>query len=174
MHTLQVVDIATRWIERAAVLGRGQAAMVEGFRRVQARLPFPITHLHPDNGSEFFNDHLLRYFGEAVTGQPPPQLPGPPAGTGPPALGHREASFNQWITMTTIVSIAIETTITAAPGPAPTPGTAPQRTWPPDFPPPGGCSPAVHSYLFSVHRTVRSDSDQLPDHRTLLRTPTAW
>ncbi|HLE80082.1 MAG TPA: integrase [Dehalococcoidia bacterium] len=68
VHTLQLVDIATGWSERVAVLGRSQAAMVEGFRRVQARLPFPITHLHPDNGSEFFNDHLIRYFGEALTG----------------------------------------------------------------------------------------------------------
>ena len=68
LHTLQLVDIATGWSERVAVLGRTQAAMVEGFRRVQARLPFAITHLHPDNGSEFFNDHLIRYFGEAVTG----------------------------------------------------------------------------------------------------------
>jgi hypothetical protein len=68
VHTLQLVDIATGWSERVAVLGRSQTNMVEGFRRVQARLPFPITHLHPDNGSEFFNDHLLRYFGEAVTG----------------------------------------------------------------------------------------------------------
>lgn len=68
IHTLQLVDIATGWSERVAVLGRSQAAMVEGFRRVQARLPFPITHLHPDNGSEFFNNHLLRYFGEEVTG----------------------------------------------------------------------------------------------------------
>jgi len=54
--------------ERTAVLGRSQAAMVAGFRRVQQRLPFPITHLHPDNGSEFFNDHLIRYFGETMTG----------------------------------------------------------------------------------------------------------
>ncbi|MEK7777961.1 MAG: integrase [Chloroflexota bacterium] len=68
IHTLQLVDIATGWSERAAVLGRSQAAMVAGFQRVQARLPFPITHLHPDNGSEFFNDHLIRYFGEAMTG----------------------------------------------------------------------------------------------------------
>jgi hypothetical protein len=42
--------------------------MVEGFRRVQVRLPFLITHLHPDNGTEFFNNHLIRYFGEEVTG----------------------------------------------------------------------------------------------------------
>ncbi|MDO8688278.1 MAG: hypothetical protein Q7K41_06800 [Dehalococcoidales bacterium] len=68
IHTLQLVDVATGWSERVAVLGRSQETMVRGFRRVQARLPFPITHLHPDNGSEFFNDHLIRYFGEAVTG----------------------------------------------------------------------------------------------------------
>jgi hypothetical protein len=68
VHTLQLVDIASGWSERVAVFGRSQAAMVEGFRRVQERLPFPITHLHPDNGSEFFNHHLLRYFGEEVTG----------------------------------------------------------------------------------------------------------
>lgn len=68
VHTLQLVDIATGWSERVAVLGRSQAAMVEGFRKVHVRLPFPITHLHPDNGSEFFNDHLIRYFGEEMTG----------------------------------------------------------------------------------------------------------
>lgn len=68
IHTLQLVDIATGWSERVAVLGRSQEAMVRGFRKVQARLPFSIHKLHPDNGSEFFNDHLIRYFGEEVTG----------------------------------------------------------------------------------------------------------
>ena len=68
IHTLQLVDIATGWSERVAVLGRSQEAMVRGFRKVQERLPFLIRHLHPDNGSEFFNDHLIRYFGEEITG----------------------------------------------------------------------------------------------------------
>ena len=68
IHTLQLVDIATGWSERVAVLGRSQEAMVRGFRKVQARLPFSIHKLHPDNGSEFFNDHLIRYFGEEITG----------------------------------------------------------------------------------------------------------
>jgi hypothetical protein len=68
VHTLQLVDIATGWSERVAVLGRSQEAMVRGFRKVQERLPFPIKHLHPDNGNEFFNDHLIRYFGEEITG----------------------------------------------------------------------------------------------------------
>ena len=68
VHTLQLVDVATGWSERVAILGRGQAAMEAGFRRILARLPFPLVHLHPDNGSEFFNNHLVRFFGEAITG----------------------------------------------------------------------------------------------------------
>jgi hypothetical protein len=68
LHTLQMIDIATGWSERVAILGRSQTAMVEGFERVRQRLPFPILHLHPDNGSEFFNNHLIRYFGQEVTG----------------------------------------------------------------------------------------------------------
>ena len=61
VHTLQLVDIATGWSERVAIKGRTQKAMVEGFKKVQKRLPFHIYHLHPDNGSEFFNDHLISY-----------------------------------------------------------------------------------------------------------------
>ena len=68
LHTLQLVDVATGWSERVAVMGRTQTAMAAAFARVQARLPFPITHLHPDNGSEFFNNHLVRYFGETIAG----------------------------------------------------------------------------------------------------------
>jgi hypothetical protein len=68
VHTLQLVDISTGWSERVAIWGRSQQAMVNGFKKVQERLPFPITHLHPDNGSEFFNDHLIRYFGQEITG----------------------------------------------------------------------------------------------------------
>ncbi len=68
VHTLQMIDVATGWSERAAVLGRSQEAMEGGFRRIQDRVPFAIRHLHPDNGSEFFNDHLVRYWGETITG----------------------------------------------------------------------------------------------------------
>jgi hypothetical protein len=68
VHTLQLIDVATGWSERTAVLGRGQAAMEAGFQRILDRLPFAIRHLHPDNGGEFFNDHLVRFFGTAITG----------------------------------------------------------------------------------------------------------
>jgi hypothetical protein len=68
VHTLQWVDVATGWSERVAVLGRGQRAMEGGFRRILERLPFPVRELHPDNGSEFLNDHLVRFFGRALPG----------------------------------------------------------------------------------------------------------
>jgi len=66
--TLQLVDVATGWSERVMVLGKGQAAMVAGFEHLVQRLPFAIRELHPDNGPEFFTDHLLRYWNEKVTG----------------------------------------------------------------------------------------------------------
>ena len=68
VHTLQLVDVATGWSERVAVLGRSQRAMETGFRRILKRLPFPILQLHPDNGSEFFNDHMIRFWGEHIVG----------------------------------------------------------------------------------------------------------
>ena len=68
VHTIQMVDIATGWSERVAVLGRSQRAMEAGFRRILGRLPFPVRELHPDNGGEFFNDHLIRFWGEEITG----------------------------------------------------------------------------------------------------------
>ena len=66
--TLQLVDVATGWSERVAILGKGQQAMEGGFRSVLSRLPFAVKELHPDNGSEFFNNHLVRFWGEAITG----------------------------------------------------------------------------------------------------------
>ena len=68
VHTLQLIDVATGWSERTAVFGRGQVAMQAGFQRIIDRLPFAIRHLHPDNGPEFFNHHLVRFWGEAITG----------------------------------------------------------------------------------------------------------
>jgi hypothetical protein len=67
-HTIQLVDVATGWSERVAVLGRGQAAMEAGFRRILERVPFAVLELHPDNGSEFFNAHLVRFWKEKVSG----------------------------------------------------------------------------------------------------------
>ena len=67
-HTLQLVDVATGWSERIAVMGRGQKAMEAGFERILQRVPFPLLELHPDNGAEFFNAHLVRFWKERVVG----------------------------------------------------------------------------------------------------------
>ena len=68
VHTLQMVDVATGWSERVAILGRTHRAMVAGSQKILGRLPFSIKELHPDNGSEFINDHLLGFFGDKVKG----------------------------------------------------------------------------------------------------------
>ena len=68
LHTIQMVDVATGWSERVAVLGRSRRAMEDGFRRILRRLPFPILELHPDNGSEFFNHHIMTFFHKTMRG----------------------------------------------------------------------------------------------------------
>jgi hypothetical protein len=68
VHTLQTVDVTTGWSERVAVLGRSFRVMRAGFQRCLERLPFPVLEVHPDNGSEFFNHHLVRSFRDAVQG----------------------------------------------------------------------------------------------------------
>src|SRR5712692_11207240 len=67
-HTIQLIDVATGWSERVAVLGRGQRAMEGGFEHMLERLPFPLIELHPDNGSEFFTLHLVRPGKDKVKG----------------------------------------------------------------------------------------------------------
>ena len=68
VHTLQLVDVATGWSERVGIFGRTHRAMVAGSEKIVARVPFPIRELHPDNGSEFINDHILTYFDDKVKG----------------------------------------------------------------------------------------------------------
>lgn len=68
VHTIQLVDVATGWSERVAVLGRSYLVMEDGFRRIAQRMPFPAREIHPDNGAEFFNHHMLRFWPECFAG----------------------------------------------------------------------------------------------------------
>ena len=68
MCTVQVIDVATGWSELRAVLGRSYLVMEDAFRYILARLPFLLLELHPDNGSEFFNHHMLRFWKDIVKG----------------------------------------------------------------------------------------------------------
>lgn len=67
IHTLQLIDVATGWSERAAVLGRSYLVVSNAFERVLTRLPFPILELHSDNGSEFMNNHLIRFWNQNMS-----------------------------------------------------------------------------------------------------------
>lgn len=67
-HTLQMVDVATGWSERVAILGRSYLAMQDAFQRILGRLPFPVLEIHPDNGGEFFNAHLIHFWGKVIKG----------------------------------------------------------------------------------------------------------
>lgn len=62
VHTINMVDVATGWVEPAAALGRSYRAISHGLTLIQQRLPFPVRELHPDNGAEFFNDHMARFW----------------------------------------------------------------------------------------------------------------
>jgi hypothetical protein len=68
VHTLQLIDVASGWSERVAVLGRSYCVMADAFQRILHRLPFAVLEIHPDNGSEFFNHHLLHFWGQQVSG----------------------------------------------------------------------------------------------------------
>lgn len=66
VHTLQLIDVTTGWSERVAILGRSYRVMEDAFQRILGRLPFAVVEIHPDNGSEFLNDHLLRFWDSAI------------------------------------------------------------------------------------------------------------
>jgi hypothetical protein len=68
VHSLQLVEVATGWSERAATLGRSYLVMQDAFQRIQARLPFPILELHPDNDGAIFNRYLMQFWGDQTTG----------------------------------------------------------------------------------------------------------
>ena len=60
--TVTLTDIHTGWTCLRAVWGRGSAGVLEQIRDIEQSLPFPILGFDCDNGSEFLNHHLVRYF----------------------------------------------------------------------------------------------------------------
>ena len=66
--SLQMIDVATGWSERAAVLGRGYMVMEDAFLCIVDRLAMPVREIHPDNGSEFFNRHVVTFWKDVVKG----------------------------------------------------------------------------------------------------------
>ena len=61
-YTVDCVDIATTWTEQRAVWNKGQAGVIAAIKDIEEVLPFPLKGFDSDNGSEFINNPLWRYF----------------------------------------------------------------------------------------------------------------
>jgi len=61
LHTLDAVDIHTGWVERQAVMGKGQQGILQALTTIAQQLPFAVRGLNSDNGSEFINGHLVAF-----------------------------------------------------------------------------------------------------------------
>lgn len=61
LHSLNLTDIHTTWVETRAVLGRGQTGVQRALEEMRRALPFRLRGIDSDNGSEFINAHLYRY-----------------------------------------------------------------------------------------------------------------
>ena len=60
--SLTMTDIYSQWTEMRAVWNKGATGVVEQIRDIENNLPFEILGFDSDNGSEFLNWHLMRYF----------------------------------------------------------------------------------------------------------------
>src|SRR6266545_1178661 len=58
VHSLNLTDIHTTWVETAAVLGKSQVAVQAALEELRQALPFRLRGIDSDNGSEFINQHL--------------------------------------------------------------------------------------------------------------------
>src|SRR5713101_2395678 len=61
VHSLNLTDIHTTWVETAAVLGKGQVAVQRALAELREALPFRLRGIDSDNGSEFINQPLWDY-----------------------------------------------------------------------------------------------------------------
>jgi hypothetical protein len=60
-YSLNFTDIHTAWVETQAILGKGRETVREALEEIRGRLPFPLSGIDSDNGSEFINDSLWTY-----------------------------------------------------------------------------------------------------------------
>lgn len=61
IHSLNLTDIHTTWVETKAVMGKGQQGIVDAIGEMQESMPFVLCGIDSDNGSEFINHHLYKY-----------------------------------------------------------------------------------------------------------------
>jgi hypothetical protein len=62
VNSLTMTDIFSGWTENRASWTKGQTPVLEAIREIERVLPFAMTGFACDNGSEFINHELLKYF----------------------------------------------------------------------------------------------------------------
>ena len=62
--SLTMTDILTGWTECRATWNKGSQGVMTQIQAIEAALPFPLRGFDCDNGSEFLNHHLVRYFSD--------------------------------------------------------------------------------------------------------------
>jgi len=62
VHSLTFTDIFSGWTENRAIWGRGSQGVLREIKDIEQMIVFPILGFDCDNGSEFLNHHLVRYF----------------------------------------------------------------------------------------------------------------
>jgi len=60
--SLTFTDIQTTWSENRATWGKGSIGVLDRIRDIEKQIPFKLKGFHCDSGTEFLNNHLLRYF----------------------------------------------------------------------------------------------------------------
>jgi transposase InsO family protein len=61
IHSLNVTDIHSTWVESRAIMGKGQAGVLDAMKEIEQALPFKLLGIDSDNGSEFINYHLKAF-----------------------------------------------------------------------------------------------------------------
>jgi hypothetical protein len=61
LHSLNVTDIHSTWVESRAVMGKSQIAVLNAMQEIEQALPFKLLGIDSDNGSEFINYHLKTF-----------------------------------------------------------------------------------------------------------------
>jgi hypothetical protein len=62
--SLTLTDIHSGWTANRAVWNKGYEGVKQAIADIESSLPFRLTGFHSDNGGEFLNHHLVRYFRE--------------------------------------------------------------------------------------------------------------
>jgi hypothetical protein len=61
VHSLNLTDIFSTWVEARAIMGKGQIGVLNAMHDIEQSLPFKLLGIDSDNGTEFINYHLKAF-----------------------------------------------------------------------------------------------------------------